>query len=106
MDLFLKSSELDDRVVVMCFSEFGRRVNENGSLGTDHGTARPMFLVGPSVKSGLVGSTPSMTNLVDGDLNVGIDFRSVYASVLSDWLPCPAQQVVGSGFEPIEVIRS
>ena len=65
----LRESGLDNRVMVMCFSEFGRRVKENGSLGTDHGTAGPVFLAGPKVKSGLLGITPSMTELADdGDL--------------------------------------
>ena len=100
----LKAAALDDRVVVMCFSEFGRRVRENGSLGTDHGTAGPMFLLGPSVKAGLVGATPSLTDLVDGDLKVGIDFRSVYASLLSDWMGLEHETALGPGIERLNVM--
>ena len=65
----LAAAKLADRVVVMAFSEFGRRPQENGSLGTDHGTAGPVFLAGATVKPGLVGKTPSLGDLQDGDLN-------------------------------------
>ena len=82
----LKESGLDDRVLVLCFSEFGRRVEENDSAGTDHGTAGPVFLAGKPVKAGLHGDAPSLTDLEDGDLKFGIDFRDVYASLLSRWL--------------------
>src|SRR5262249_19224917 len=64
----LAAAKLADRVAVLCFSEFGRRVQENDSAGTDHGTAGPVFLGGPGVKGGLVGKTPSLTDLEDGDL--------------------------------------
>ncbi len=70
----------------MGFSEFGRRVAENSSEGTDHGTAGPVFLFGSQVRSGLTGPTPNLTDLVDGDLQMGIDFRSVYREVAQTWL--------------------
>ncbi len=75
----LAASKLAERVVVLCFSEFGRTVKENGSTGTDHGTAGPVFLAGPGVKGGLVGSTPSLMDLdpKHGDLKVGLDFRAL-----------------------------
>lgn len=82
----LKSAKLDQQVAVMAFSEFGRRVQENGSAGTDHGVAGPMFLAGGAVQGGLVGAHPSLTDLDDGDLKVAIDFRQVYATVLQKWL--------------------
>jgi uncharacterized protein (DUF1501 family) len=90
----LATAKLADRVAVLVFSEFGRTVQENGSAGTDHGTAGPVFLAGAGVQSGLVGKTPSLTDLdpKHGDLKVGIDFRQVYASVLQDWLGLPAGQ--------------
>jgi uncharacterized protein (DUF1501 family) len=70
------------QVVVLVYSEFGRRVRANGSDGTDHGTAGPVFLLGRGVRGGFHGAEPSLTDLDDGDLKHGTDFRSVYASVL------------------------
>src|ERR671933_18876 len=67
-----------DRVLMMTFSEFGRRARENGSKGTDHGSAAPMFLVGGKVKPGVVGDHPSLTKLSEGNLVHATDFRRVY----------------------------
>ena len=75
-----------DDVAVMMFTEFGRRVEENGSLGTDHGTATPMFLFGRSLKGGMFGQHPSLTDLDDGNMKMTTDFRRVYASVIKEWL--------------------
>jgi uncharacterized protein (DUF1501 family) len=75
-----------DDVAVMMFTEFGRRVEENGSLGTDHGTATPMFLFGRHVKGGLYGQPPSLTDLDDGNLKMTTDFRRVYATAIREWL--------------------
>jgi uncharacterized protein (DUF1501 family) len=94
-----------DRVVLLTFSEFGRRVEENASLGTDHGAAAPVFLVGPVAKPGLVGAHPSFDDLDDGDLKYHTDFRRIYASMLADWLDCPPQSVVGAGFPPLPLLR-
>lgn len=81
----LQVDELDKRVVVMTFSEFGRRVYQNGSGGTDHGTAAPLFLFGGGIAGGIHGAHPSLSDLDDGgNLKYGVDFRSVYGSVLSD----------------------
>jgi uncharacterized protein (DUF1501 family) len=102
----LGAAKLADRVVVMAFSEFGRRPEENGSLGTDHGTAGPVFLAGPSVNAGLVGKPPLLTDLRDGDLRWSIDFRSVYASVLGQWLSLPADDILGGHFEPAHVLKA
>ncbi len=102
----LTAARLADRVAVLCFSEFGRRVQENGSSGTDHGTAGPVFLAGPGVKGGLVGRTPSMTDLEAGDLKMGLDFRRVYASVLEDWLALPAQAALAGAFERLPLFRA
>lgn len=82
----LRASQLDDRVAVLCFSEFGRRVAENASIGTDHGTAGPVFLAGPGIKAGLHAETPSLGDLSAGDLKMSVDFRRVYSAVLKSWL--------------------
>ncbi|HLN31653.1 MAG TPA: DUF1501 domain-containing protein [Gemmataceae bacterium] len=82
----------------MCFSELGRRVQENGSQGTDHGTAGPVFVAGPAVRAGLVGPSPKLLDLKDGDLRWGIDFRQVYATILVDWLGLPAKTSLGREF--------
>ncbi len=97
----LAASKLADRVAVLMFSEFGRTVSENGSAGTDHGTAGPVFLAGPGVKAGLVGTMPSLLDLdpKHGDLRIGIDFRQVYAAVLEGWLNLPSQLALGGTFQ-------
>jgi len=96
----------DARVLTMVFSEFGRRVRQNASGGTDHGTAAPMFLVGPMVKAGVVGTHPSLTDLDGGDLKFTTDFRSVYASVLDDWMRAPAAKVLGGSYPKAKVLRT
>ena len=98
-----------DDVVVMTFSEFGRRVAQNGSNGTDHGTAEPMFLIGSSktVQPGLHGTYPSLDDLDDnGDLKFSTDFRSVFAAVLRDHLGTDPAPVLAGSFDPLGVIRS
>ena len=102
----LDASGQGDRVAVLGFSEFGRRVAENASLGTDHGAAAPVFVVGPVAKAGLVGTHPSLDDLDDGDVKHAIDFRRVYASLLETWLGCPAAPIVGEGFLPLELFRT
>jgi uncharacterized protein (DUF1501 family) len=102
----LHGARLADRVAVLTFSEFGRRVAENDSLGTDHGTAAPIFLAGTKVKPGLVGATPSLIDLQDDDLKMSIDFRRVYATVLEEWLELPANTVLGGTFEPLQLFGS
>jgi uncharacterized protein (DUF1501 family) len=87
-----------DRVAVLTFSEFGRRVKENGSRGTDHGAGSALFLAGGKLRSRVVGAHPSLSNLDDGDLKFHTDFRSVYATVLEDWLGCPSEGVLGDRF--------
>ena len=94
-----------DRVAVVAFSEFGRRVAENASAGTDHGAAAPVFVVGPVLKPGLVGDHPSLDTLDEGDLTHHTDFRRVYAALLETWLGCPAATVVGDGFPPLDLFR-
>lgn len=100
----LKASENDGRVMTMVFSEFGRRVAQNASGGTDHGTAAPMFLVGPMVNPGIVGGHPSLSDLDDGDLKYKIDFRSVYASILEDWLGADSKPILEKSYRKLPVL--
>lgn len=94
------------RVVVMTFSEFGRRVSENANGGTDHGAAAPMFVVGDKVKAGLLGKYPSLApgDLHQGDVKYNVDFRSVYAGVLESWLKTKSAPVLGKKFEPLVTV--
>jgi uncharacterized protein (DUF1501 family) len=101
----LKEAKLDDRVLVLAFSEFGRRVEENDSQGTDHGTAGPVLLAGPSVKPGLHGRVPSLSDLVAGDLKSSIDFREVYSTVLGKWLGLRAPDSL-TNFKELSVLRA
>lgn len=95
----------DKKVMVLVFSEFGRRCYENASGGTDHGAAGPMFLVGGRVKGGLHGPMPDLQNLVGGDLKFAIDFRQVYATALEDWMDSDATKVLGSSFKTLDLIQ-
>jgi uncharacterized protein (DUF1501 family) len=101
----LEEHHVADRVVVMTFSEFGRRVEENASHGTDHGAASCLFLTGTSVKGGLAGTYPSLDKLGDNDLIYTVDFRSVYATLLEKWLGCPADKLLGGKFSFLDVVR-
>ena len=93
-----------DQVAVMIFTEFGRRVEENGSLGTDHGTATPMFIVGKGVKGGFYGAHPSLTDLDDGNMKMTTDFRRVYATMIKEWLGYDDTEAVLKGaYEPLGV---
>ena len=89
---------------MLVFSEFGRRLTENASAGTDHGTAAPVFVLGNAVKSGLHGPYPNLRDLADGDPKFAIDFRRVYATLLDRWLNCPSDKVLGEKFEPLPVL--
>jgi uncharacterized protein (DUF1501 family) len=100
----LTAAKLVDRVLVLGFSEFGRRVAENGSAGTDHGTAGLVLLAGQGVKGGIHGKVPSLTDLPDGDPRWSIDFRRIYATVLEDWLGLSAEQALGGRFERLPMI--
>jgi uncharacterized protein (DUF1501 family) len=101
--LDLKGHGLDQRVALATFSEFGRRVKENGSLGTDHGAASQMFVVTP-VKGGVFGKHPSLTDLDDGDLKFHTDFRVPYATLLERWLDLPSEAVLGQAFDKLDFV--
>jgi uncharacterized protein (DUF1501 family) len=102
----LESSGEGDRVSLLIFSEFGRRLQENASAGTDHGTAAPVFLIGRPILGGLYGPYPNLANLKDDDPEHAIDFRRVYATVLERWLKLPAEVLLGMHFEPLPLFRS
>lgn len=100
----LKQQGNFERVLLMTFSEFGRRVQENANGGTDHGAAAPMFVIGGAVKAGLFGKHPSLTDLDHGDLKFNTDFRSVYGTVLERWLKAPSEIVLGRKFPVLGIV--
>lgn len=102
----LKAQGNFERVLVMTFSEFGRRVAENANNGTDHGAAAPMFVVGNKVKAGLQGKYPSLApaDLLNGDLKFTTDFRTVYAGVLEQWLKTKSEPILGKKFTPLNLV--
>lgn len=100
----LEDHKLADQVVTMTFSEFGRRPMENQSRGTDHGTAAPLFVMGSRVKAGLLGTAPKLDLGRNQDLTFTTDFRQVYSTVLNRWLDCPAENVLGKTFKPIDFL--
>ncbi|HET6425526.1 MAG TPA: DUF1501 domain-containing protein [Planctomycetaceae bacterium] len=91
-----------NRVMLATFSEFGRRLAENGSLGTDHGAASVQFVVTPPGKGGMYGTAPSLTDLDDGDPKFTTDFRRVYATLLERWLQRPSEPILGEVFAPLD----
>jgi uncharacterized protein (DUF1501 family) len=104
---FLKPSGHDKRVLVLTFSEFGRRVNENGSKGTDHGSGSCLFVAGPGVKGGPTTKHPSLKpgDQDSGDLKWATDFRRVYATLLDSWLAVDSKAVLGDKFEHLPLLK-
>ena len=104
----LNADGWQEQVMVATFSEFGRRVDQNGSGGTDHGTAAPMFLFSDGVEGGLYGNLPNLADLDQtGNLKYEVDFRSVYATLLKDWFGLPAQtveSVLGGAFDTLNFV--
>lgn len=100
----MKATGNDQRVLMMSFSEFGRRVGQNASQGTDHGTAAPMFLLGPNVKPGVLTNHPSLRDLDEGDLKFNTDFRNVYAGVIEQWLKGDSKKALDGNFKAMKVI--
>ena len=92
----IKAANKEDDVLVMTWSEFGRRVGSNGSGGTDHGAAAPMFLMGKPVAGGIYGEKPDLVRLDKDNLRFTTDFRSVYSTVLSQWLGADPEAIIGS----------
>ena len=95
---------LAERVVGFCFSEFGRRVHQNASLGSDHGTAAPMFIFGHPVFGGIHSPHPSLSDLEMGDLKYVVDFRQIYASLIDQWLLGDSNAVLGSTFSTLPLV--
>ena len=95
---------LADRVAVIVFSEFGRRVDENASAGTDHGAASCLLVAGAKIKGGLFGEYPRLDKLGEGDLIFNTDFRSVYATLLDEWLGCPSQKILKGVFPGLNLV--
>jgi uncharacterized protein (DUF1501 family) len=103
----LKAQGQLDRVLLLTFSEFGRRASENKQLGTDHGTGNVVFLVGGKVKPGIHGAPPDLVRLdSEGDPRFGVDFRSIYTDVLRDWLNADAAHVLGEQFKPLALVQT
>jgi uncharacterized protein (DUF1501 family) len=105
----LAAQKQSERVLTFTMSEFGRRVKENGSDGTDHGAAATLFLFGPGLKAGVHGKHPSLTDLQGGgggSLKHTTEFRSVYATVLEKWLGVPAEPVLGKSYPLLDLLRT
>lgn len=100
----LQAEKLDGRVVVLVFSEFGRRLRENDQHGTDHGAAAPVLLIGKPVRGGLIGPPPDLADLEDGDVKYKIDFRQVYATLLRRWLAVDPVLVLGGEFAEVRIL--
>ncbi len=94
----------DRRVLTVTFSEFGRRIEENGSRGTDHGEASPLFLIGGGVRGGIYGAAPDLGATNMGNVRYTVDFRSVYATVLERWLGRPSAGVLNGQFGQLPVL--
>jgi uncharacterized protein (DUF1501 family) len=94
-----------DNVLIMTWSEFGRKVKQNADIGTDHGAAAPQFVIGGSVNGGIYGVHPNLTDLYDeDDMKHSIDFRSVYATILEQWFGVSSRDILGGTFEPIRFL--
>ena len=100
----LEGTSQAKRTTVFAFSEFGRRVADNASLGTDHGTAGPSFIAGPAVRGGLYGAHPAMDALEEGDLVYTTDFRSVYATLIQDWFGADSAKLLGDSYPILPIL--
>lgn len=100
----LEAHGTDEETLILTWSEFGRRVAENSSGGTDHGMAAPLFILGGKVKGGIYGEPPNLQDLDDGNLKFAVDFRSVYATVLQQWLEADPNAVLGQTFSQIPLL--
>lgn len=106
IDSFMQDGQaggFGDKVAILVWTEFGRRVAENASGGTDHGTAAPMFMIGEGVRGGSFGAYPSLTDLESGDLKMSTDFRGVYASALTEWLGLDGSAILGGAWEGLDL---
>jgi uncharacterized protein (DUF1501 family) len=95
-----------DRSLIMSYAEFGRRAQENGNGGSDHGTAAPHFVLGGSIKGGLYGQAPSLARLEGGNLVHTVDFRNLYATVIERWWGADPQRVLGGRFKTLDFVSA
>lgn len=103
----LKGTDAYDKTLIVAFSEFGRRVEENYSQGTDHGAGGTMFFLGPMVKGGLYGKHPSLTELDDdGNLVHNVDFRSTYATIIEDWFHVAQDRVLDEPYSKLSILKT
>lgn len=100
----LQKHGLDDQVLTVVFSEFGRRPQQNGSIGTDHGAAAPLFVMGKNLQTPLLGNAPDLMNLQNKDLRHEYDFRQVYATVIQDWFQADPSLVLDGQFETLPIL--
>ena len=101
----LKKQQVFDDTLILTFSEFGRRVAENGSGGTDHGKANPVWLIGKQLKEvGFYGGAPNLQTLDEGDLSFQVDFRQVYSSIIQNWLGGNSKDILRRSFDPLPII--
>ncbi|MEO6189726.1 MAG: DUF1501 domain-containing protein, partial [Saprospiraceae bacterium] len=106
----LEGLKIDQRVLTMTFSEFGRRIMSNGSIGTDHGVAAPMFVIGTNVQGGIIGKNPDIPADIKVDDNVAMqfDFRSVYSSILKDWFcvsDTSSRKILFNNFQSLPIVK-
>jgi uncharacterized protein (DUF1501 family) len=101
----IKQHSASDNVLLLVFTEFGRRVHDNGS-GTDHGSGGVAFVIGDHVKGGLYGEFPSLepSKLLEGDLHFNNDFRGLYSTILENWMGLDANPIVGGNFEKMAFV--
>jgi uncharacterized protein (DUF1501 family) len=102
----LQPGDHGKRVLLLTFSEFGRRVHENSSRGTDHGAGSCLFVAGPAVNGGAIGKHPSLSELDAGDLRFQTDFRCVYATLLDQWLGCNSRTVLGEKWDHLDLLKT
>jgi uncharacterized protein (DUF1501 family) len=105
----LKQLSIDSRVISMTYSEFGRRVASNTSIGTDHGTAEPVFIIGNEVSSGVLGNNPNLSDLTNGNLKMQFDYRQIYKSILQQWFKVSDQDlpnILTGSFQALPVIKT
>ncbi|MEL6105543.1 MAG: DUF1501 domain-containing protein [Planctomycetota bacterium] len=100
----MRSHKLSDQITVLTFSEFGRQLRENASAGTDHGTCGPVFIAGDAIKPGILSAYPSLTDLENDEMKSTVDFRTIYASLLEDWLGTESMGPLGGSFKPLPVV--
>ena len=100
----LEANHLENQVLTMTFSEFGRRPGENTSGGTDHGTSAPLFVMGGQIKKGIVGTAPSLALDPTQDLQFSTDFRQVYSTILENWFHCSSRHILNRTFSPLDFV--